>query len=128
MLGAMGKMKSVRAACLVTLLSPTGLAAADLTARQAAAHVGEIATVCGTVASARYSVRTKGQPTFLNLDEPYPAQLFTILIWGSDRSKFGTPEASLLGKRVCATGRIEGYKGKPEIVVGDPKQLTVPGR
>lgn len=122
------KTRLTGTACLVALLLPTQLSAASLTARQAADHIGEIATVCGTVASTRYSVKTKGQPTFLNLDQAYPNQVFTILIWGSDRPKFGTPETTLVGKRVCATGRIEGYKGKPEIVVGDPKQLTLPGR
>jgi hypothetical protein len=64
------------------------------------------------------------KPTFLNLDEPYPRQVFTILIWDTDRQKFGTPETSLMGKRVCATGRIEGYKGKPEIVATQPSQIN----
>jgi hypothetical protein len=98
----------------------------ELTPEQAGSHVGETVTVCGVVASANYSVRTKGQPTFLNLDRPYPQQVFTILIWGSDRPKFGTPEVQYMGKRVCATGKIESYKGKPEIVATDPRQLAVP--
>jgi hypothetical protein len=34
--------------------------------------IGMEKTVCGTVASAAYAVRTKGRPTFLNLDQPYP--------------------------------------------------------
>jgi DNA/RNA endonuclease YhcR with UshA esterase domain len=29
-----------------------------------------------------------------------------------------------MGKRVCATGRIEGYKGKPEIVAIQPSQIS----
>jgi len=109
-----------------TVTTCNRLAAAELTARQAASHVGATATVCGTVASANYSVRTKGQPTFLNLDLPYPQQVFTVLIWGTDRAKFGTPETQFMAKRLCATGKIEMYKGKPEIVATDPRQLTVP--
>ena len=42
-------------------------------------------TVCGIVASAHYAASSKGQPTFVNLDKPYPNQIFTVLIWGSDR-------------------------------------------
>jgi DNA/RNA endonuclease YhcR with UshA esterase domain len=38
--------------------------------------------------------------------------------------KFGTPETTLLGKRVYATGAIKEYRGKPEIVATDPRQLT----
>jgi hypothetical protein len=113
------------AGAVFALGAPIPLAAAELTSQQAASHVGENTTVCGTVASANYSVRTKGQPTFLNLDRPYPQQVFTILIWGTDRAKFGTPEVQFMGKRLCATGKIELYKGKPEIVATDPAQLTV---
>ena len=28
----------------------------------------------------------------MNLDEPYPKEVFTILIWCGDRAKFGAPE------------------------------------
>jgi hypothetical protein len=31
----------------------------------------------------------------LNLDEPYSKELFTILIWSSDRAKFGAPEIKI---------------------------------
>jgi hypothetical protein len=62
-----------------------------LTAAEAKNHVGEKATVCGTVASTHCAEKSKGQPTFLNLDEPYPKQIFTIVIWGKDRPKFGEP-------------------------------------
>ena len=96
----------------------------SLTPQQAGAHVGEVATVCGSVASAKYSARTKGQPTFLNLDRPYPQHIFTIVIWGSDRPKFGTPEVALAGKSICVNGTIKAYRGSPEIVATDPKQIT----
>ena len=98
---------------------------AELTALQAAEHIGATATVCGTVVSANYAVRTKGQPTFLNLDRPSPQQVFTILIWGSDRPTFGTPEVQFMRKKLCATGKIESYKGQPQIVANDPRQLTL---
>jgi DNA/RNA endonuclease YhcR with UshA esterase domain len=105
-------------------VAPYQAGAADaLTAQEASRHVGETATVCGTVASANYAVRTRRQPTFMNLDRPYPNQIFTVVIWGADRPKFGSPEANLLGKHVCASGLIESYRGKPEIIATDPKQL-----
>jgi antitoxin HicB len=44
------------------------------------------------VASTIFAAHSKGQPTFLNLDQPYPTHIFTALIWGSDRPKFGQPE------------------------------------
>ena len=32
---------------------------------------------------------TKGHPTFLNLDKPYPEPIVTVLIWDRERLKFG---------------------------------------
>jgi len=65
-----------------------------------------VATVCGVVASARYASQSSGQPTFLNLDEPYPRQVFTIVIWGSARASFPEPpEQAYSDKRICVTGR-----------------------
>jgi DNA/RNA endonuclease YhcR with UshA esterase domain len=98
--------------------------AEPLTAEEASKHVDENGAVCGLVASAHFAKSTKDKPTFLNLGEPYPNQAFTAVIWGSDRSKFGSPETSLSGKRVCITGHIQLYRGKPEIVVRDANQLS----
>ena len=50
--------------------------------------LGQNATVCGIVVTATFSGRSKGQPTFLNLDQPYPCQIFTAVIWGKDREYF----------------------------------------
>jgi hypothetical protein len=124
--GETGRMRRA-ILCIALVLSATrmpALAADTLTAQDAAAHVGETATVCGTVMSANYAAKSKGQPTFLNFDRPYPNQIFTVMIWGSDRAKFGEPENNLVGKKVCATGSITSYRGKPEIIATNPKQLT----
>lgn len=96
-----------------------------LTAREASGHIGELATVCGNVASAKYASTSKGHPTFLNLDEPYPHQIFTVLIWGSDRRAFDSPEITYSGKDICVSGRITTYQGKPEIVAKQPIQIKM---
>jgi micrococcal nuclease len=99
--------------------------AGHLTATEAKNHVGERATVCGQVVSTHYAARTKGSPTFLNLDEPYPRQIFTILIWGSDRAKFGDPESKYGNKKVRVTGLIKDYRGVPEVVAEQPGQIEI---
>jgi len=96
-----------------------------LTTAEAKEHYGKTATVCGEVVSTRYADSTKGQPTFLNLDKPYPNQIFTIVIWGNNRNKFGAPENDYKGKRICATGKITAYAGLPEIVADEPKQIKL---
>jgi hypothetical protein len=120
---------------LLAAVAATSMAAAVHVARPSVArdvltpdetprHIGETATVCGVVASTRYAAGTKGQPTFLNFDMPYPRQIFTVVIWGSDRPKFGTPETTLMNKRACATGTIQSFRGKAEIIATDPGQLV----
>jgi hypothetical protein len=89
----------------------------------AAKFIGQQKMVCGTVASAHYASRSKGQPTFLNLNKPYPHQVFTVLIWGSDRGKFEKPPEALSGKEICVMGMIQSYRGRPEIIVKDPSQI-----
>ena len=114
-------------ACAVACLAATTSIVADaITAAQAAQHVGEVQTVHGVVASATYASGTKGQPTFLNLDKPYPETIFTVVIWGSDRGKFTTPpEKAFSGLTVRVTGEITAYRGTPEIVVYDPSQIIM---
>ena len=88
-------------------------------------YVGRMATVCGVVASAKYAESTHRQPTFLNLDKAYPNQVFTALIWGSNRAAFSYAPESLMGRKICVTGQVELYKGKPEIIVSGPEQIQV---
>ena len=101
------------------------LAEQSILAKDARNHVGETATVCGIVASTHFARSSRGQPTFINLDEPYPSQIFTLLIWGSDRSKFGAPEQVYTGRRICVSGLIKLFRGVPETIAYDPKQVRV---
>ena len=71
--------------------------------------------------------------TFLNLDAAYPKQLFTAVIFEEHRGKFSPPaEEQFKDRNICVTGKIEEFRGTPEIVVTDPKQIrqqkTPPGR
>jgi len=110
---------------LVTLLLQPAHAQKKLSAVEAKDHIGETATVCGNAVSTRYAASTRGQPTFLNLDKPYPNQIFTVVIWGSDRSKFGAPESDYNGKRICVTGKITKYRNVPQIIAERPQQIQV---
>ena len=97
--------------------------AQSLTASQAKDHVGETATVCGLIASENTASGSHGSPTFINLDKPYPNQIFTVLIWGSDRAAVGpVPKTGHL----CAKGTLSLYRGVPEIVVHTSTDVYVP--
>ncbi len=110
---------------LIVFADRSSLTTNTLTAEEAKNHIGETATVCGAVAGVHYAAISRGNPTFVNLDKQYPNQPFTILIWGEDLAKFNPGPISWNGKRVCATGTITSYQGKPEIVAKSPGQITV---
>lgn len=94
------------------------------TAQDAAEHIGEIGTVCGLVVTPKFAMRSKGHLTFLHLDRPYPNHIFTVVIWGKDRPKFGRPDTTFAGKRICVHGLIADYEGLPEMMATDPAQIT----
>ena len=108
---------------LVSLLSIGPLVLADnIPAAEASSHTGENATVCGTVTGVHFAAGSKGKPTFINFDRPYPHQDFTVMIWDEDRVRFGDL-TKYDGHRACATGVISQYKGKPEMILHSPEAL-----
>ena len=97
-----------------------------INAAEAAKHIGEYKTVCGKVVSTFYHKKGKSKQTYLNIDKAYPNQIFTILIWGSDRKYFdGAPEEVYRDKDVCVDGKISSYKGNPQIMVKTPTSIRV---
>lgn len=108
----------------VLMLSITG-AAETLSTADAARHIGERATVCGSIAGEHTASSSRGTPTFINLDRPYPNQVFTILIWGNERSQVGSIPHS---GQMCVTGTITSYRGTPEIVLHEASDWFAPKR
>lgn len=98
------------------------LAVASIPSSQAAQHVGESATVCGPVAEVYHAWRSRGQPTFLDSDAAYPNSDFDVVVWCEDAARFGDLEA-FEGKDACASGLVTAYRGRPEIVARNPRQL-----
>jgi len=87
----------------------------------AAAHVGQTATVQGLVAQVFTS--SKGN-VFLDFENPYPNEVFSAVVFSSSASQFGDLTA-YQGKQVQVSGQIRLYKGKPEIILNSPSQLRL---
>ena len=98
---------------------PTGIV---IPANEAAAHIGEYAMVEGVVAKVFTS---KGGNTFLNVGATYPNQTFTGWIPSASAVNKSPILSGIEGKHVKITGRIEMYKGKPEIRINAASQLEV---
>ena len=106
--------------------APAAPAATEISAADAAQHIGKTATVCGLVADAKFMDRPGHALTFLNFDKPFPNHTFTVIIKGEDRAKFPEPpEKAYKGKTICVTGQITEKNKKPQIQVTDASQITV---
>ncbi len=90
-------------------------------------HIGERATVCGSVVDTRYASTSNGSPTFLNIGKSYPdPDRFTVVIWGNDRSSFpSAPESYYSGETICVTGLITEYQGGVQIEASTPSQIQI---
>ena len=114
-------MKHILIIAAITLLSLSRISAQSIIpAKNAAKYFGHKIKVCDKV----YSGSHTSDGTLLYLGEEYPKQLLTLIIKTSDLSKFkGHPDIDFKGKDICITGVVVNDKGKPAIIVTDPKQI-----
>ena len=88
--------------------------------------IGRYATIRGPVVGTKYASYSNGSPTFLNIGVDYPSpRRFTIVIWGENRARFGTPERRYRRHTVCVRGYVRTYAGVPEIEATSPSQISV---
>lgn len=88
---------------------------------EAQKYYGQTVTVEGKIVGTYNS----GKACFLNFHPDYK-KYFTAVIFKSAFSRFpSNPEDFYYGKEVHITGKIKEYKGKPEIILNSPSQITV---
>ncbi len=90
--------------------------------REAAAHLGETATVVGTVAAV---FRSRKGTVYLNFGADYPHQTFTAVAL-APAPAWTVGLDSLVGRRVRVQGTISSYRGRVEIVLRRPEQILPP--
>lgn len=89
-------------------------------------HMGDSVQVCGKIYGGKYLESASNQPTFLNMGAAYPNQPLTLVIWGATRKKLSfIPEKKLEHKNICVRGKLDVFKGKPQIVIKDEIQITI---
>jgi hypothetical protein len=104
-------------ACTVSIIAQTP---PDYSAAEAGKHVGETATVTDRVDGVHQS--GKGN-IFLNMGGKYPNQAFTAYVPSASAAQFPQPQ-QYEGRTVAVSGKITLYKGKPEIIVNSPSQIS----
>ncbi len=106
-------------------LKATELPKGYFNTEQAASKVGGTFSIVGKVVSTKYLPNS--QATFLNLDQTFPNQIFTVIIWKDGRRNFSyKPEEELDGKYIVVTGKVELDKnGVPGIVVKSEEDIRI---
>jgi DNA/RNA endonuclease YhcR with UshA esterase domain len=102
----------------ITLFAQTSTVIPDTEAEK---HIGQDVTVEGIVTAVTTS--RKGN-TFINFGGVYPNQTFTGWIPAGTPLATDSSIPTLQGKNIKITGRIELYRGKPEIRVLSKSQIT----
>ncbi len=102
------------------------LAQINVAATEAKNHIGQVITVCDRIVDAKYLENSMTKPTLLNVGGAFPNHLLTIVINYGDRKNFPfNPEEFYLNKRVCITGTVSDFKGKPQIVALTPAEIKI---
>ena len=87
-------------------------------------HIGKTVTVCGTVVSTRKTAKAKA--IYLNFDRMHPHQDFYATIWEYNGPNFSyDPEAFLVNKRVCVTGKVTIFDDIPRISINNEHEVVL---
>lgn len=87
----------------------------------ASEHVGEYASVRGTLVNAHTSA---SGTIFLDFCKNYKTCPFSAVIFADDAKKFGDLSRHN-GKTITLTGKISSYQNKAEIILKKPDQLSI---
>jgi hypothetical protein len=110
------------ALCAFSLFGGVAQAETLIPDTEAAQHIGQAATVEGTISKV---FKSRNGNTFLNFGGDYPNVTFVVWI-PQDAPEAADPNlANLEGKKVKILGTIQLYRGKPEIKVSAKEQIVV---
>jgi hypothetical protein len=101
------------------LLASSSALAAPITPQEAASHIGQIVTVEGVA-----HVHVARTASFFDMGGAYPNEAFQAVVFPNIAPIFGDL-TRYDGKTVDINGRVREYRGKPEIILLSPSQISV---
>ena len=112
---------------LLVILSFSVYAQKEIKIEEVKDHIGDSVRIHSKVFGVKYFSQSKDPVTLVNIGAAYPNQLLTAVIKNDVRAKLSPEptEDALIGKEVTLVGKLELYKGKPQIVIIDPSQFKV---
>lgn len=94
-----------------------GIAVGPVDIKNVSKYIGKTISVTAKA----YSAKDIGSMVLVNLGAPYPNQLLTLALKGEAK----TLGNQLENKTMTVTGEVIDYKGKAEIIVTNPNQISV---
>ena len=83
-------------------------------------YIGQIANVSGYIVNVH---TTSSGTTFFDYCATYSGCPFSAVIFADEKSKFGSL-TRYRGQRITISGPISSYKGRAEIILNDPSQIS----
>ena len=115
-------MKKIILGLVISFLSISSFGQTKISIEDASKHYGEKVTICSKV----YGTKALEKVTFIDLGAAYPNSLLTVVIFAKDRTNFKeAPDAMYNDRNICVTGVVKPYKGKPEIIVSSPDEISI---
>ncbi|TKF16242.1 hypothetical protein FCV43_18425 [Vibrio genomosp. F6] len=119
-------MKIITSIALFTslLLSPLSYSATQIDSKDAPFHEGEDVIACGTLKE----VSRFKRGLYLNMDERFPKQSLTLVVWEDDLAEFKQEHGSLqqlVNRTICGKGTVIEYRGRSQISLYNAFSLKV---
>jgi DNA/RNA endonuclease YhcR with UshA esterase domain len=112
------KNKILLSALFLALLCGLTFSQDEISSKDAKNFIGETKTVKGVVASVFVS---KSGTILINFDEVHPNATFVAVI---KKDSGITYDNIVKGSILTVSGKIEDYKGKPEIIINEQSQIV----
>jgi DNA/RNA endonuclease YhcR with UshA esterase domain len=114
-------LTKILSAAGISLLLAFSVQADSIRPQEAYHHAGDVMTVEGIVSQVSTS---SGGTTFINFGGRYPNHVFYAVIFRNSSDQFSGVQA-LAGRAVAISGKVELYKGKPQIILLSPNQIEL---
>ncbi len=102
----------------------TSFAQKEIMIDDAKNHAGESVKICTKIYGGKSIINARDTLTLLDVGKPYPDAPLRLVIKGKAQREFtGDIVNYYKGMNVCISGKIELYKGKPEIEVTEKSQI-----
>ena len=115
---------------LLIVLSFSASAQKEIRIEEVKDHIGDSVQLRSKVFGVKFFSDSKDPVTLINIGAAYPNQMLTVVVRKDVRGKMSPEptEKNIIGKEVILNGKLELFKGKPQLVIIDPSQFQVVGK